>query len=235
MRLRCRPLDAEGEVLTVHGGDRPMALWHRRLSWRCRDAVLDLRILASTAVPVPEAESSEPVPGAIARVVAAVAGHGALILLANPAAALGAARMAFAEGVRLVGISTPADLACWDALLGLGQPCYGIRDEVVAEAMLPRPASMLSALAYGAFTCHDGLEPISLEETPQRVAWTMDRPVTATVIGRGGFELATSTGTAGSYADRGTEGTVRVVLAATDATCWTQPRFVAPGSAAVHA
>lgn len=235
MRLRCHPLDAAGDVLPIHGAPRPLALWHRRLDWRCQGTSLDLRILAAEAIPLPEPEASEPVPGAIARVVAAVAGRGALIILANPASALGPARMAFAEGLRLIGISSEADLACWEALLARGQPCYGLRAEVVAEVLNPRPAGFLSALAFGAFYCHDGLEPVALEETPHRVAWTMPQPVTAMVIGRGGFGLTTASGMAGSYTDNGHEGTVRVVLTSAAGTCWTQPRFIAPRQAAGNA
>lgn len=234
VRLRCRPLSAVAQALSIDGTPRPLELWHQRLTWQCRDGAIDLRILAAEALVLPEAEPSEPVPGAIARVVAAVAGHGALIVLANPAVALGPERMAFATGIRLLGIASEEDQACWDALLALGQPCYGVRDEVVAEVINPRPAGLLSALAYGVFYCHDALEPIALDETPHGVAWRMDQPVSASVIGRGGFELASMHGTTGSYADTGTEGTVRVVLTSDQGTCWTQPRFVAPRQAAGH-
>lgn len=235
MRLRCRPLDAEGEALSVSGAPQPLALWHRRLAWRCREVPLDLRVLAAEPIALPEPEPSEPVPGAIARVVAAISGQGALILLANPAAALGPQRMAFADGIRLIGIASEADLACWDALLALGQPSYGVRNEVVCEVINPRPAGLLSTLAYGVFYCHDGLEPLILDETPQGVAWTMDRNVEAAVIGRGGFELASLSGPNGRYADTGQEGTVRVALRSPQGSCWTQPRFIAPRRTAGNA
>ena len=63
----------------------------------------------------------------------------------------------------------------------------------------------------------------------------MSRPVSSTVIGRGGFELAATGGEAGSYTDSGQEGTVRVVLTSSAGTCWTQPRFIAPRQAAGNA
>jgi len=226
MRLRLRPLEAEGDALPVQGAPRPLALWHRRLLWNCAGIRLDLRVLAAEALPLPEPEPSEPVPGAIARVLRALAGQGALALLANPAEALGPERIALAEGVRLVGIGSAADLACWDALLAV-QPCYGMRDEVVVEVINPRPAGVLSALSFGVFYCHDGLEPLGLDETPQGVAWRLEREAEAVVVAKGGFEVARSRGAAGSYADRGTEGTVRVVLSADGRSCWTQPRFIA--------
>lgn len=234
MRLRLRPLEADGDRLDVHGAPHPLALWHRRLRWDCQGAALDLRILAAEPVPLPDPEPSEPVPGAIARVVRAIAGQGALALLANPAVALGAPRIAFAEGVRLLGIAGADDEACWDARLALGQPCYGVRDEVVLEVVNPRPAGVLSALSYGVFYCHDGLEPDSLDESRTGVAWRFAAPVEAAVIGRGGFELLRHDGAEGSYADRGNEGTVRVAMRRGGRTCVSQPRFVAPRRDACH-
>lgn len=228
MRLRLRPLDATADAVPVLGSPRPLALWHHRLDWTCAGTRLDLRILAAEAFPLPEPEPSEPVPGAIARVVRSLAGQGALALLANPAEALGPARIAFAEGVRLMSIAAEADEACWDAILGLGQPCYGVRGEVVVEVVNPRPAGVLSALSFGVFYCHEGLEPTSLDEDRQGVAWQAAEPVEATVFARGGFAVARQSGSEGRYADRGNEGSVRVVLRAGTRSCWSQPRFVAP-------
>lgn len=228
MRLRLRPLDADGDAVPVLGSPRPLALWQRRLAWTCAGIPLDLRVIAAEPLPLPEAEASEPVPGAIARVVQAVAGQGALVLLANPAAALGAARMAYAAGVRLLGIASEADEACWDALLATGQPCYGVRGEVVVEVINPRPAGVLSALSFGVFYCHEGLEPEALDEDPRGIAWRLAGSAEASVIGRGGFELARSRGATGSYVDRGNEGCVRLVLRDGASACWSQPRFVAP-------
>jgi len=228
MRLHLRPLDAVGDRCPVDGGPPDLSLWHARLAWNCADAPLDLRVLAPEPIALPAPEASEPVPGAIARCVRACAGQGALLLLANPAAALGPQRIALAEGVRLLALATAADEACWDALLALGQPCYGVRGTLAVEVLRPRPANVLSALSFGVFYASDGLTPESLDEDPRHVAWTCAEPVSAEVIGRAGFTLASASGTTGRYDDRGNEGVVRVVLRAGVRTCWTQPRFIAP-------
>jgi hypothetical protein len=234
MRLRFRPLASETDRIPVDGGPAGLALWQARLNWSCRGVPLALRMIGVEPIAVPDAEPSEPVPGAIARVVRAVAGNGALVLLENPDVALGVGQIAFAEGVRLFSIAAPADEACWDALLTLGQPCYGVRDEVVVEVVNPRPASIISALAFGVFYCHDGLEPLSLDEDREGVRWRTAVPTNGSVIGRGGFELASSTGSEGAWADRGNEGSVRVVLRSPVGSCWTQPRFIAPRAGACH-
>lgn len=227
MRLHLRPLAADGSSCPVAGGPPGLALWHARLAWNCAGTPLDLRLLASEPLALPQPEPSEPVPGAIARCVRACAGSGALLLLANPAAALGPERIALAEGIRLMSIATPEDEACWDALLALGQPCYGVRDSLSIELLRPDPLGVLSALAFGSFQACDGLAA-TISESPRHVAWTCDEAVAAEIIGRSGFTLASQTGTSGRYDDRGNEGVVRAVLRAGGRACWTQPRFVAP-------
>lgn len=228
MRLQLRPLDAVGGSCPVAGGPPGLALWHAHLNWTCDGTPLDLRVLAAEPVALPEPEASEPVPGALARCVRACAGSGALLLLANPAAALGTGRIALAEGVRLMAIADPADEACWDALLALGQPCYGVRGALQVEVLRAQPASVISALSFGVFHASDGLVPDLIEESPRHVAWQCSEQVEAEVLGRAGFPLARSTGPSGRYDDRGNEGVVRVVLRAGGRSCWTQPRFVAP-------
>lgn len=228
MRVSLRPLDAVGDACPVSGGPPGLALWHARLAWSCAGTPLDLRVLGAEAIPLPAAEPSEPVPGALARCVRAIAGQGALLLLANPAQALGPGRIALAEGVRLMAIADEADEACWDALLALGQPCYGVRGAVELDVLRPRPANIVSALSFGVFLCQEGLAP-ALDEGPRHVAWSCAEPVRAEVLGRGGFALAQADGPAGRYDDRGSEGVVRVVLRTADGRgCWSQPRFVAP-------
>lgn len=228
MRLHLSPLDADGDSCPVAGGTPGLSLWHKRLNWTCDGTPLDLRVLAAEPVTLPEPEASEPVPGALARCVLACAGSGALLLLANPAAALGAGRIALAEGIRLMAIADPADEACWDALLALGQPCYGVRGVLHVEVLRAQPASVISALSFGVFHASDGLDPGVIEESPRHVAWSCNEPVEAEVLGRAGFPLARSSGPSGRYDDRGNEGVVRVVLRAGGRSCWTQPRFIAP-------
>ncbi|HAT11040.1 MAG TPA: hypothetical protein DCS97_10705 [Planctomycetes bacterium] len=234
MRLELSPLAALGEVCPITGGPEGLHLWHARLVWTCQGTRLDLRVLAPEPLALPAAEPTEPVPGAIARCVRACAGQGALLLLANPAEALGVERIALAEGVRLFAIASEADTACWDALLALGQPCYGVRDRLAVEVLRPRPANLLSALSFGVFYAHDGLEPLSLEESPKHLAWTCAETVHAEVLGKRGFTLAEADGPVGRYDDRGNEGVVRAVLHAGGRSCWTQPRFVAPRKDACH-
>ncbi len=228
MRLQLDPLAAIGDACPIHGGPKDLTLWHARLAWTCQGTSLDLRVLAPEPLALPLPEASEAVPGAIARCVRACAGSGALLLLANPSAALGVERIALAEGIRLMAITSEADEACWDALLALGQPCYGVRGTITVEVIRPRPANLLSALSFGVFYASDGLDPVALDESPRHVAWTCAEPVNAEVLGRRGFTLASTNGTSGRYDDLGNEGVIRVVLRAGSRTCWTQPRFIAP-------
>jgi hypothetical protein len=188
---------------------------------------MDLRVLAAEPMAMPEAEASEPVAGAIARVVAATKGSHALLLLANPAEALGPARIALADGVRLFAITSEADLACWDAALALGVPVYGVRGCLVADLVRARPANLLSALAYGGALSCDGLEPAVLLEDRHGVRWALPTAGEGAVIVRQGFEIARIAGTEGQWIDRGNEGYIRIELHAAAGTCWTQPRFIA--------
>lgn len=226
MRVRCRLLESLADSVPIAGAEG--GLWQARLLWQCRDALLDLRVLAAEPLELPTAEPSEPVAGAIARVVAATTGNQALLLLANPAQALGPARIALAEGVRLFAIASEADLACWDALLALGVPVYGVRGTLVVELVRARPANLLSALAYGGGLCCEGLEPLSLVEDRSGVGWTLPDEGEGVVIVRQGFEVARIAGREGAWIDRGTEAYVRLELRSSSGTCWTQPRFIAP-------
>jgi hypothetical protein len=228
MRLSLRPLETTGDACPVEGGPPGLTLWHARLAWTCRGVPLDLRVFAPEPLALPPPEASEAVPSAIARCVRACAGSGGLLLLANPATALGPERIALAEGIRLMAITDATDEVCWDALLAFGQPCYGVRGTLAVEVLRPRPANILSALSFGVFYAADGLMPDTLDESPRHVAWACNEPVKAEVIGRQGFTLASVAGTAGRYDDLGNEGVVRVVLRAGERACWTQPRFVAP-------
>lgn len=207
-------------------------LWSHSATWNCRDAPLTFRLISPEMLIVPEMEPTEPVVGALARLLQAVKGSGALVLLGNPAVALGAERILYAEGVRLFAISQPADEACWDALLAHGQPVYGVRGIVSIEVMTPHPAGVVSALAYGLFTCDEGLSLTGLHEDRAGVAYACACATTATVLIRHGFEAAELRGEAHAqvrWLDRGNEAVVRLVI--TDATgnrCSTQPRFVVP-------
>jgi hypothetical protein len=238
MRLRCRPLEPDGEALAVQadGGIR-FDLWTRRMEWHCRDRRLLMQVIASEAITVPEPEVSEPVIGALARVQAALRGSGAVLVLLNPSEAVGRERIGDAEGVRAFAIANAADEACWDAALSLGYPVYGLRGLAVCEARAAAARGALAAFGYGLFTCVDGEIDVTLDEHRAGVRYSVaggDEETSATVIVRGGFEAQTIPGAAGSYADRGNEGYVRLVVRTSSGTCWTQPRFIAPSVAHVH-
>jgi hypothetical protein len=113
MRMCCELLACADRLpIRDETGCSVAALSCQRLVWRCRDGQLDLRILAPEPLPLPEPEASEPVASALGRLHRAVAGSGALLLLANPAACLGPERISLAAGIRLFGIASDADLAC---------------------------------------------------------------------------------------------------------------------------
>ncbi len=218
------PASAAVDAIALSSGG---ALWTRRLDWLCDGVPLRLRVIGLERVDLPDPEPSEPVPGAIARVVAGLRGSGALLALLDPARALGAGRVLFAEGVRLFAVADAADEACWDEALSAGQPIYGVRGSIACELARPSPAAALAALAYGAFTCEEGLSPTLLDEDRTGVRWRFAAPVDATVIVRGGYEAARIPGASGEWRDRGGEGYVRVVFTGEGGRCWSQPRFVA--------
>lgn len=226
--------DDEGGAVTA-GTAR---LWSARRRWTCRGRPLDVRVVAGEALELPAAEASgeEPVESALARLLAACAGRGALLALLNPAAALGRERIAFAAGCRLLGIAGDDDLACWDALLASGQPCYGLRGTPVADLARETAPALLSALAYGLFTCEEGLAATALAEDRAGVELAVERPATFSVIARGGFAVHAERGSRLAWRDSGAEGVVRVEAQADDGgRLWTQPRLVAPRREAAHA
>ena len=213
-------------------------LWSHAARRRCRDGELAFRLIGADPVAVPEAEASEPVVGALARLLQACRGSGTLVMLENPAQAFGTERIPLTEGVRLFALHSDEDVACWDAILSLGQPIYGVRGMVAMEVMTAHPAGIVSALAYGLFTCDEGLSLTGLHEDRAGVAYASDRETTATVVIRGGFESVELHGAAGEqvrYVDRGGEAYVRLVITDRDGNrCWTQPRFVVPAHGGKH-
>lgn len=232
MRFTLDPLNANGDAIPL-SGDRALApLWTQRLDWRCRDRRLDLQVIHAEPLALPAPEPTEPPEGAVARVERALAGTGALLMLRNPAEAFGTDRILYAEGCRLFGITTEADEASWDAMLTRARPVYGVRGLLACDALRPHPASVLSALQYGLFTCEEGLSLRRLAEDRLGVAWDTGREdASTTVVIRDGYEAATIAGAAGEWKDRGSEGYVRLVVRAGLDACWTQPRLIAPGAA----
>ena len=224
---------AEGwREIPIPLADSGKFLWSAAARWRCRGVELALRVVAAEPLGLPEAEATEPVVGAIARLLQAVSGQGALVILENPATALGPERILFAEGVRLFGIATEADMACWDGMIGTGQPVYGVRGTTTLELDRIHPATAISALAYGLFTSDEGLTLDGLHEDRAGVAYVAPRATSAEVVIRGGFTAGTLTGAAGAtvaWKDRGNEVVVRLAIS-DDAgnRCFTQPRFVVP-------
>jgi hypothetical protein len=232
VRLTCEPLSApEGTSdLPVFDDQARVActLWTHVAHWTCKDAELALQIIAPEPIVLPVPEVSEPVPGAIARLTQALMGSGGLLLLRNPAAAFGVAKIAFAQNVRLFAIATADDEATWDAMLSLGQPVYGVRGTVACACRTAHPGALISALAYGTFTCEEGLAVSVLDESRQGVKWIVPHVAETAVIVRDGFEAARIAGTSGAWQDRGSEGFVRLVMRSSVGNAWTQPRFIAP-------
>jgi hypothetical protein len=233
MRVSLQPLArvVDGR-LAAEGAD--VSLWCGEVAWRCRDALLAARVLAAEPIALPAAEPSEPVPSALARLVAALRGQRALLLLLQPSIALGVERIGLAEGVRLFAIADERDVPCWDRALTLGLPVYGVRGAVVCDLLRPTPENLLSALGYGAFHCAEGLIPIELAEDPMGVRWRLSESGEAAVIVRGGFEAQRQRGVAGEWRDGGGEGYVRIEITTPKGRCWTQPRFIAPRRGGDH-
>lgn len=232
VRLTCEPLSSPDGIsdLLVRDdqGRTACTLWTHVARWSCKDAELVIQVIAPEALTLPTPESSEPVPGALARLTQALMGSGGLLLLRNPSTAFGAAKIAFAQGVRLFAIAEAADEACWDAMLSLGQPVYGIRGTIACACRTAHPGAVISALAYGTFTCEEGLAVSVLDESRQGVKWNLPHDAETAVIVRDGFEAGRIRGTSGEWQDRGSEGFVRLVMRAQNGVAWTQPRFIAP-------
>ena len=226
-------LEVDGPVAArTPAGDLVGELHSRRLAWDCADAPLAAQLLATEAFDPPPAEASEPVAAAIARLVRWAAARGAVLALTRPGTALGEARMPLAQGVRLVGIARDEDERCWDAALSLGLPLYGLRGDLRLDLSGSRrrdAGAVLLALAYGLYTCGEGLQPHELQEDRAGVSWHFERDdVQAAVIVKGGFEAAVIDGARGAWRDRGSEGYVRIAFTAGDGRCWSQPRLVVP-------
>lgn len=230
MRLTCQPLllapGATELPVLAEGGGRT-ALWASRQDRQCSDHLLRLLILAPEPIALPEPEPSEPAVGAVARLDRAVRPHGGIIALLNPAASFGVERIAFAEGIRLFAIADPADEACWDAMLSLAKPVYGLRGTIACDCLSLHPGALISALAYGNFVCEEGLRLDAFNEHRAGVDWSAAVDTEATVIVRGGFEAARVAGRTVVWRDRGSEGYVRLVIRGGGGAVWTQPRFVA--------
>jgi hypothetical protein len=226
---------AYGEDGELAGAAEPAGrLWRGRIDWQCRDRRLRVSVLATNPLPLPEGEASEPVVGALARLVQAVRGHHALLMLDHPAEAMARERIAWCEGVRLFGIGTPDDLAAWDAALSIGLPIFGIRDRVRIISRTAASEHVLAALAYGQTTCTSGTLRCRIAEDRQGVAFAADHPVEASVIIHDGFEAAVLRGQEGRWDDLGSEGYVRLEVHGAAGCCWSQPRFVAGRPRSAH-
>lgn len=233
VRLTCTPLSAPPGVSDLpifnDQGQVATALWSHVLSWNSSSGVMDMQILAPEPIAVPNGEPSEPPAGAIARLTQAMIGNGGLLMLRNPAAIFGPERILFAAGVRLFAITQPADENCWDTILSHGQPVYGVRGTVACATRTAHPGAVISALAYGTFTCEENLAVAKLDESRNGVHWELPTDAETSVIVRDGFEAGRIAGRSGHWNDKGSESYVRLVMRSVDGCAWTQPRFIAPG------
>jgi hypothetical protein len=214
-------------LFTASDGSR-VELFHRSARLACSDGELAVVLIAVEDLPAPEALAGENVVAALARLSATYRYPDALLWLPEPAQALGADRMAHAEGARLVSIDTADDEACWDAALSKGLPIYGLRGEIVASVRRATSIDLLGALAYGLFHCREGLVATVITEERSGVSWEIPAAESVQVILRDGFEAASIPGPSGSWTDRGDEAVVRLVASGSEGRLWTQPRFIMP-------
>ncbi|TVR13233.1 MAG: hypothetical protein EA401_07335 [Planctomycetota bacterium] len=213
--------------ISVAGGT-----WHlSRVSLPAsNDRPLQLTVISLAEIPPLQAQAGEGVEALIARISRSYRYPEALVLCNNPDTALGPEHMAHAQGCGVLAIDTAQRELCWDAALGKGLPCYGIRDMLRLDCTRPNPQAALSALAFGLYFCHDGWPGVRITEDRQGISWASEDGcnLQARVLIRDGFEVACIEGPQGSWKDRGDEGTVRLHLSNGVHNIWTQPRFIMP-------
>jgi hypothetical protein len=236
-RLNATWAGADGPWLWFDDQGRALAeLWRASVDWPCRGADgravrVQARLIGTEAIALPVLALDQPVPVALAALVHAVRGHGALVALERPGEVLQQG-VGAAEGIRLLAVYDEADEAAWDALVSGGQPTYAVRDRLAMWMDQPDPSMVLSSLAFGGFICHRNLPLTHFEEDRTGVAYIADRPTTATVLIKDSFEAGRLIGSPGAtvrWTDGGREGVVRLCI--TDESggcCWSQPRMVVP-------
>jgi len=237
MECRCNPWSIRDDLLQIQladAGTLPLTAlaWH----WRCSDADLRMRCFAAKRLnPLPTPEPSEPVIGALARIQqwARNQHEDVVLMLDNPAQALGRDQMTALQGVRLIGIRSESDRSCWDAALSSGLPVYGVYQDICSQLTQPNAASFLTAISYGAFTSGDGVDMEHFEESPKGCRWRLSAaPDNAvSVVVKGGLEAATIEGPEGFWQDAGQEGYVRLEMHQEHHRRFSQPRLVANRSA----
>jgi len=202
-------------------------------------AALDLRLISLEPIPAESLKTDprEGVEAAITRFAKQFRFPEALLILVNPAQALGEEHMAHAQGCGLLAIETGEGELCWDAALAKGLPIYGLRDELRMVCRRVAATSVLSALAFGVFDCRQGaeLEAVQVHDDRNGVAWSGGPDdLQVSVILREGYEVHQANGPAGQWRDRGNEGVVRLRMTTpSGAKLWSQPRFIMPGAQAM--
>jgi len=131
--------------------------------------------------------------------------------------------------------------AMWDRLLSAGNRVFAfagddatsLNDPALGrawiEVLAPASdiASLLSSLREGAFVASTGAEFTRLNVAGTTITADASPGASLRFIGRGGQQLKTVAGSAGSYQIRGHEGYVRVeATAANGAKAWSQPFFI---------
>ncbi len=210
------------ERCTLDGQD--FGLSCQAVNWTCRDGELNLRIVSLETLELPSSEASEPRAAALARIAQHVRAHQAYLII-EQISDIDEAFYTHLSACRFVRIHNDSDREIWDRLLSMGLPIYGLSESIYCDVSNPLPASLLSALLFGAYYCSDGLL-LSIDEGPQHCFITSEESLTAQVIIRGGMEAQQLNGTEIKWQDSGQEGYVRFELRGESGQAWTQPRFV---------
>ena len=216
----------EWKSLKCDGADIGM-LFVSSQRWQCRDGNLSFSVLAEQAVDIPEAEASEPMAAALARIGRHLQAQQAHLIIED-LAALPEDFYQHLSGCRFLRLQSADDLPIWDKLLSLGLPIFGLSDQLMCLSLSPQVGSAFQSILFGSFYCHNAL-CLDMDEGPHHCKVTVQTTdaCQTRVIVRGGYELQQLSGAAIDWTDSGQEGYVRFEIQAGAHWAWTQPRFVA--------
>ena len=195
--------------------------------WQCRDGILSFSVCAEQAVNIPDAEATEPMAAALARIGRHIQVQQAHLIIED-VAALPEDFYQHLSGCRFLRLRTAADLQIWDKLLSLGLPIFAWSDHLMCLSMGTDASAAFQSILFGSFYCHDAVT-LDMDEGPHHCTITVqgEADCQTRVIVRGGYELQQLSGNAIDWKDSGQEGYVRFEIQAGAGWAWTQPRFVA--------